>query len=1023
MSPVATPRAFEPTPEQRLVIDHPLEPMRVTAGAGTGKTSTIALRLARLVESHGIGPEEALGITFTNKAVEELASRLRSSLPIHAAEGHEVQVLTYHGFAHGLLREFGPLIGVSREPRIIPTGYVRQMLRDALGSALRPHLDLTQPGRRVDEVARLLSELGDHLLDPGDLDTADDPVGAMRSEMAGVIEEYRRRKKILGAIDYADMVAMAHEIVSRAEVAERVRDRYRIVLLDEYQDTNPGQRELLRSIFSGGFPVTAVGDSDQTIYEWRGASPANFADFPTHFALASGDPAPTLCLSTNWRSATAVVDAANAVRSNIARPSDFEALVPRPDAPAGKVRSHWLRTALDEADWLAAEVRRMHDEEGRRWGDTAVLFRKHRQMARVREALAVVGAPVEVASLGGLLDVPEVADLHAWLRVLGRPDDDIALARILLGVGYRLGLADLAPMSRWARAKRRADDEESPVGWALIESIDDLGALEGLGAEAHRRLARFSTLHRELLEAAQGASLVELSRLVLDRTRAWPEIDALDDAARLSARLNLFRFLDLAETWSPLEGSPSLEAFLDYLDLLTQEGADDALDTANVSGEDAVLLITVHRAKGLEWPIVFLPALCAGTFPAAAQTHEDPARRPDLVPHHLRLDVGYHPPLPDDPQARLVELRARHLEQEWRTAYVAVTRARDELVASGAFWYTTGRAKDPSPLFEVIDTVASPVHGRVDEPGDAPQSLHSDRGWLDVPDPAFPDGWQPALSTAVAEPSAPARWAADAGLSDAFDEATQQLRLTLGSLPEPGRIESEVPGFRTSVTGVVTFAACPQRFHWSHVDRLPRRPSVAARRGTDVHRRIELHLRGTLAFEAATDRPADGTDVLPSRSAFATFTRSRFSDMRPILTEAPFSLVIGDARIDGRIDAVFEPEPGLWEVVDFKSGRAGDDPARRIQLQAYALAVAESGLLGSPPRRMRVTFAYLGDDEAVEISEDVDEAWLAEARSALGILIERAATGERTATPSKDCRWCDFSRFCESGRRWLAANP
>jgi DNA helicase II / ATP-dependent DNA helicase PcrA len=1025
MRPGAASAAIEPTPEQRLVIEHPLEPVRVTAGAGTGKTSTIALRLAHLVKTHDIVPEQTLGITFTNKAVEELASRLRSCLPAQAAEGHEVQVLTYHGFAHGLLREFGPLIGVPREPRIIPTGYVRQLLRDALGSAPRPHLDLTQPGRRVDEIARLLSVLGDHLLDPADLGTADDDVAAMRGDMAAVLEEYGRRKKTLGAIDYADMVTMAHQIVAIDGVAERVRERYRIVLLDEYQDTNPGQRELLRALFGDGFPLTAVGDSDQTIYEWRGASPANFADFPIHFPLASGDPAPTLNLSINWRSATTVLDAANAVRSQIARASGIEALVPRPDAPVGAVRSHWLRTAVDEADWIAAEVGRMHDDDGRRWGDVAILFRKHRQMALVRDALAASGVPVEVASLGGLLEVPEVADLHAWLRVLGRPDDDIALARVLLGVGYRLGLGDLVPLSHWARLKRRADDEESPVGWALLESIDEVDRLDGLGDEARGRLRRFSDLYRELLEAAQGSSLVELCRLVLDRIDAWPEVDALDDAARLSARLNLFRFLDLAETWSPLEGSPSLDAFLDYLDLLAQEGADDALDTANLSGEDAVLLITVHRAKGLEWPVVFLPALCDGTFPSGVQAYDDPAKRPEVIPHHLRLDTGYYRPLPEDPDERKLELRSRHDEQEWRTAYVAVTRARDELVASGAFWYSTGRAKERSPLFEVIDGVAAPEPGRVDEPGDAPQSLHADHGWRDVPDPVFADGWQEALAIAADDPAAARRWATEAGLQDAFDEETRQLELTLGSLPEPGATEPATPGFRTSVTGAVTFASCPLRFHWSHVDRLPRRPSPAARRGTDVHRRIELHLRGKLAFDLApTDRPAGDPDRSQSRSAFATFQASRFAGMEPILIEAPFSLLVGAGRLDGRIDAVFEPEPGLWEVVDFKSGRAGDDPARRIQLEAYALAMAEAGLMaGSIPERLRVTFAYLGDDEPVEISEDVDDAWLAEARSRIEALVESASGGERTPTPSSACRWCDFSRFCEAGRGWLEANP
>jgi superfamily I DNA/RNA helicase len=178
-------------------------------------------------------------------------------------------------------------------------------------------------------------------------------------------------------------------------------------------------------------------------------------------------------------------------------------------------------------------------------------------MGLVREALERRGIPVEVASLGGLLEVPEVADLHAWLRILGKPDDAPALIRILLGASYRLGLGDLGPLASWVRARTHSADDDAPIGWALLEAIDDLEHVADLSNEARRRLERFRTRYRELLETAQGVSLVELCRRVLDRIGAWPEVDALDEAGRLSARLNLYRFLDLAEEWSPLDGGPS----------------------------------------------------------------------------------------------------------------------------------------------------------------------------------------------------------------------------------------------------------------------------------------------------------------------------------------------------------------------------------------------------------------------------------------------------------------------------------
>ncbi|MEX2323910.1 MAG: ATP-dependent DNA helicase [Acidimicrobiia bacterium] len=1019
------------TPEQERIVAHPLEPLRVTAGAGTGKTQTMTMRLVRLVTDHDIAPEEALGITFTNKAAEELADRLRTNLPDHTAAGHEVQVQTYHGFAHGLLREFGPLIGIPRQPRIVPPGYARQMLLDALGDTPHRALDLTRSATIVEDLQRLASSVGDHLVDLSTIadDDADpeDDVLLRRSDMVAVLKAYARRKQELGAVDYADMVALACRLVDDAAIAERIQNRYRVVLLDEYQDTNPGQRELLRRVFGGGFPVTAVGDPDQTIYEWRGASPANFEDFPHHFPLASGAPSPSLPLSVNWRSGPEILTVANAVRAEISRAGDIDELRARTDAPPATVRTHWLRTALDEAAWIADEAVRLH-ATGRQWSDLAILFRKHRQMAAVRDALVARGVPVEVASLGGLLEVPEVADLHAWLRLLGRPQDGIALARILTGASFRLGLGDLAPLARWAERLRRRADEDEPLGWALVDALEHVGTIEGLSDEARRRLARFMGLHRDLVGAAQSTNLAELCRLILDRTGAWAEVDALGDTARLTVRLNLYRLLDLVESWSPLEGAPSLTAFLQHLDLLAEDGAEDGLDTANVSGEDAVLLITVHRAKGLEWPVVFLPALCDGTFPGNVVTYEDPLSRPEVLPYRFRLDQRHLPDLGDDPEERKELLRERHRDQEWRTAYVAVTRAREELVASGAFWYTTGRPKQPSPLFSLIDTIAVAEPDRSEDPGEAPTSLIPETGWRSVPDPLFADGWQRALAEAVVDPATVDRAAGDAGLVAEFEQRVDALQARLDGLPASPEPDPASDRPRMSVSGVVTFAACPQRHHWAYVDRLPRRPSPAARHGVDVHKRIERRLRGIQTFDDLDGVvfSADDAEVASARgaaSAYSTFQASRFASLEPLLVEAPFSLKIGDTRIEGRIDAVFETPDGVWEIVDFKSGRPSDDPTRRVQLQAYALAVARAGLVeGRRPGPLRGTFLYLGEDEPTEVSEDVDDAWLDEAAAAVADVVARAGAGETAPTPSPGCRWCDFSRFCPAGTAWLADN-
>jgi putative RecB family exonuclease len=250
------------------------------------------------------------------------------------------------------------------------------------------------------------------------------------------------------------------------------------------------------------------------------------------------------------------------------------------------------------------------------------------------------------------------------------------------------------------------------------------------------------------------------------------------------------------------------------------------------------------------------------------------------------------------------------------------------------------------------------------------------------------------------------------------------LREMLDGLPRPLTAPVPAPPLRTTVTSLVTFASCPLRFHWSTVDRLPRRPSPARQRGVEIHRRIELHHRGGLPLEEASESLYDlpAGDFVMRADPYAVFRASRFASAPPTLVEAPFELQLGAGRLAGRIDAVYRPEPDLWEVVDFKTGEHRPDPARRVQLEAYAVAVHEAGF-AEVPARTRVTFAYLGGRALEEVSEEVDATWRLEARQHLVSLVAAAASGERTATPSEACRWCDFARFCPAGEGWTAAHP
>jgi DNA helicase-2/ATP-dependent DNA helicase PcrA len=609
-------------------------------------------------------------------------------------------------------------------------------------------------------------------------------------------------------------------------------------------------------------------------------------------------------------------------------------------------------------------------------------------------------------------------------------------------------MVDFKLLTDWARDQGDASDEsldhDALPAHTLIEAIDHLADI-AMPPDIRGRLEEFAAVHRRLVTVAQGVSLVELVRQILSETHAWTEIDAMPDASRLSARLNVHRFLDLAEDWSPLEGRPSLDAFLAYLELMQEEQIEE-LDTARVGTDDAVTLLTVHRAKGLEWPAVFIPALYHNNFPSSVRSYEDPYEKPAVIPNEMRLDQHERPAIDEsmDVKDRRAILKVAHQDQEWRLAYVAVTRAERHLTLTGASWYgnpsPNKNAVKPSSFLTTIRALEGVETLRwVEEPGERPPVVRAAAPGPG-PDPHFGMPWDAAMRAALADSGWARRLAMTLGLTASYDEAVDEYQTMLFSLPEPAEAAAEDRVTKTSVTGLVTYATCPKRFYWSEIDRLPRRPSSAARRGVELHRQIELHNRGNIPLDDADDLDYDAvdadadadagteaeTDARPAagrRSSFQTFKDSRFGTVLPVHVEAPFDLRVGDgAWIRGRIDAIYPTPNDGWEIVDFKSGRNRHDPAAAVQLQAYALAVTAPGFTAELPDDLQVTFAYFGEG-LDEVTETVDAAWLAEAESRVTSILEQIDAQVWDPTPSAACRICDFQRFCDAGQAWAEENP
>jgi DNA helicase-2/ATP-dependent DNA helicase PcrA len=879
-----------------------------------------------------------------------------------------------------------------------------------------------------------------------------------RIELCQLVAAYRDRKRELHAIDYGDQIVEACRLAAdHPEVVQSFRERYEVVLLDEYQDTNVAQAELLKSLCGRGYPVFAVGDPDQNIYAWRGASLKNILRFHEDFSEedAEGVERPLL---VNFRSGSRILDAANTVINEVPPERRAEGKVLRPDESRGQGRV--LGFVASHARAEAEEIARIIEEESKKqpgdtdWSRFAVLCRKRKLFGPIAEVLRERDIPVEVVDLGGLLLMPEVVDVVAWLRLLDDPARNISLARILLGPRWRIGYRDLVALARWSASHNRQlqdvlpgeDDMPGDVAFALAESLDHLEdpEMEGLSKEARSRLTEFRSLLGDM-RAATAGSLGDLVGTIIERTGLLRELESSPEAAASGARRNLLNLLQFVSSFAPVDGEATLSTLVSYLD--TAEETEEDLEAAQPSEDNTVKLLTIHKAKGLEWPVVFVPGLSEHTrwpqssiFPDSSR-QPNPLQQPATLPFELRGDAEVLPQYQGDIKSFRAELRARGVEEERRLCYVALTRAQDLLVVSSSYWYEgPGEPFKPGTFIEEVRNSGVCEIIRADEQPEENPLIEERRARAsEWPRPArkpdtdelFPEGWH-AAAREVAEDHSVAEWRAiqalEPGDMTLFRTRLEEHRERASLIMERTAVPN-APATPTnlSVSGLIDYAKCPKLFYWSSVRPLPRRPNKRARLGSEVHRWIELQSRGQASLLDLDEWPDLSTEerlgeLPPADRLKDAFRKSRFADSVPIFAERPFLLWIDGFVVGGRIDAIFEREGGGWEVVDYKTGRVppADDPITGLQLDLYALACIEAW--GRKPEELTLTYLYLGEgDGGTEVSRGAGEP--SELRARIKVLLEGIGAGEYGAVPGRQCHWCDFRPFCPPGRAYVATNP
>jgi DNA helicase-2/ATP-dependent DNA helicase PcrA len=731
-------------------------------------------------------PDQILGLTFTRKAAGELAHRVRARLGQlvrrlgrdDALVG-EATIATYHSYAARIVTEHGLRAGFEPSARLLTEAARWQIVDSLVRSYTGEMTGLNRaPGTVTDDVLALAAELAEHLVGPDELAAWTGRFFAEVQELPGrvykdvsdtlqrqrqrltllpLVRLYEQRKLDLEAMDFGDQMARAARVArDHHEVGEIERGRYRIVLLDEYQDTSHAQVTMLNALFGGGHPVTAVGDPCQSIYGWRGASAGTLDRFPGEFRTVGGEDATTRTLTTSWRNRPEILEVANELSGPL---RDFGARVAtlraasRVAASVGgrTVSCALLPTYQNEADWIADQMLTawriaagMFDASPEqipveKRPTSAVLVRVRSQIPVIEQALRARGLPVEVVGLGGLLDTPEVRDVVCTLRVLADPTDGASLLRLLTGARWRIGPRDLVALHRRARGLaaaraevvNRADPEQALADRlddaTLIEAMADLGAPQQYSAEGYLRLRAYSRelgALRQRLDQPLPDLVADIERTTgLDvevAVRGWRAGDAG------LARGHLDALGDVAARYAAETDGGTLAGFLAFLAAAEEE--ERGLEPGQVDVvEGAVQILTAHAAKGLEWDVVSVAGLCKGVWPGLVRGTDHYLMGIGVLPFPLRGDADGLPRLDlgaaEDQKGVLAAVSAfgrawrEHDErEERRLAYVAVTRPRRLLLCSGYWWgEAVKRPRGPSVFLDEIRASCAAGAGLVTE--------------------------------------------------------------------------------------------------------------------------------------------------------------------------------------------------------------------------------------------------------------------------------------------------------------------
>jgi len=991
--------------EQRQAVTTLEGPLLIVAGAGSGKTRVITQRIAYLLARGKVpGPENILALTFSRKAAEEMRDRVGGLIDKNA---EDITISTFHSFCHSILSAYAAEAGLKDNFRLLD-----KIEQHIFFKALIPKLKLDYYGD-ITDISGFAAAVLKFILRCKDEGVNEDEYAAFTEKISDKQERkksreilsawrlYQKKMAAAGFIDFGALIIKTVELFKkRRNILAEYQRRYRYILVDEFQDTNVAQIELIATLAQRHKNICVVGDDDQAIYRFRGASYASFVKFQEYFPGHK-----KLKLTQNYRSTKRILRAAEALIKH----NDMDRYDPQKSLwtknPEGeKVEIMIAPNYSEESRYVIDKIKSLHDE-GRDLSDIAVLYRAHAHKEELVKLLKAENIPYGVSGGAAIFESEEVKEIFAYLRALTDVEDNASYFKLAFSAEYDIDYADLAKINRFAKYNNLTLCEG-------IKKARDAGVSGDARKKAAALLETLKTLRRD---SERYGILEFLYRLVALKTSILKRAFIRQSADGEPALKNVGKFYGLISQYARRKRAAGLEALLDYIESYIEAGGKMEADegTGQIGG---VRLMTVHQAKGLEFPCVFVISLVRNRFPTSSKK-EMIALPEELIKEEL-------------PKGNF------HIEEERRLFYVAITRAREKMFLSGI------RKPYNSPSV-FLQEITSSLDGEDSISLIEPEGAEERPAFaLDMP---LSGGERIKMKTIgrIANliggltdqtiKNAAAVKKIEKGVKDELKNMVSGLASEADKYASAARGQGAPSGFAEkntySFTQIKDYMDCPLKYKLTHIDKVPRRPKPYFTFGSVIHETLKrfyeliqknrgADLQGLLRIYKELWAPSGYRDkreeaiykTRGERELRAFFSHNKDSLKAPLYVEKKFALEIDGRPFKGFIDRIDELDNGKVEIIDYKTGKK-DTKKSGMQLDLYAIAAGEKlgldvGLL---------SFYYITDNTKKPFRRTRED--LETTKAKVAEVMGDVESGNFSPRVSRNCMYCDYQILCPAYKK------